>query len=135
MTTEQQSELQAYANTHGRTWKAQLKEEWMQGKDTLRWARNTIGPSGLDKIRIQPMRKYFLLLVRDSKSEPWRIEFGDYESHVVKEEAIEYVDSENLEGRSANARVVMCESSKQIDIEAFVHALNVKEGLIQTEQF
>lgn len=45
-------------------------------------------------------RPYHTLLVRDSSTEPWRIEFGDYDSDVVLDEQIEYLsaghDSHNL---------------------------------------
>ncbi len=54
---EQWAELVAYAREHGRTWKAQLREEWLQGADTLRWARNILGPSGLSKVRLDAHKR------------------------------------------------------------------------------
>lgn len=46
--------LKAFAAEHGRTWKAQLRRLWNTGRDSglLRQARNQIGPSGLDRIRL-----------------------------------------------------------------------------------
>lgn len=46
--------LRAFKGEHGRTWKAKLRSLWNQGKDEglLRQARNIIGPSRLDKIKI-----------------------------------------------------------------------------------
>lgn len=48
----QWQELVDYAAREGRCWKSRLSEEWMQGKNTLRWARNHFGPSGLLKVRL-----------------------------------------------------------------------------------
>jgi hypothetical protein len=44
--------LKQYAKDHGRTWKSQLVNEWMEGSDTLRYVRNTIGPSGLYRLKL-----------------------------------------------------------------------------------
>lgn len=67
---------------------------------------------------------YYLVLVRETKSDPWRIHFGDYDRHIAREEADDYRDSENLEGRSANVRVAMVASDCQADVDAFVNARN-----------
>lgn len=45
-------ELVAYAAFAGRAWKSELIDAWSAGSDTLRWARNIIGPSGLYKIKL-----------------------------------------------------------------------------------
>jgi hypothetical protein len=44
--------LKVFAATQGRNWKAALRLLWLRGEDEglLRQARNTIGPSGLDRI-------------------------------------------------------------------------------------
>lgn len=52
--------LESFANSHGRTWRAQLRDMWMSGADSSRpmartW-RNKIGPSGLDKIRFPKVK-------------------------------------------------------------------------------
>lgn len=48
-----------FAAEHGRTWKAALRELWLQGKDEglLRQARNSIGPRQLDKITPLMLRR------------------------------------------------------------------------------
>lgn len=46
---DQWQELLDYAREHGWTWKAHLCDSWL-ASETLRWARNIIGPSGLYKI-------------------------------------------------------------------------------------
>lgn len=50
---ECKEELLTYIITNGRNWRSKLSTEWMQGKDTLRWLRNTVGPSGLRKIKVK----------------------------------------------------------------------------------
>ena len=47
----------AFANANGRTWRAKLRSLWNSGRDTglLRQARNTIGPSGIDRLKINPV--------------------------------------------------------------------------------
>jgi hypothetical protein len=54
LTAEQMRALQAYASTHGRTWKAQLNHEWMTGtaRGTLQQVRNTFGPTWLVRFRL-----------------------------------------------------------------------------------
>ncbi len=48
--------LRGFAEVNGRYWKAKLRRMWAEGRDAhfplLRQARNLIGPSGLDKIKI-----------------------------------------------------------------------------------
>jgi hypothetical protein len=47
--------LRKFKNAHGRTWKLALREAWTQGKDLgvdLQQARNMIGPTRLDKIKL-----------------------------------------------------------------------------------
>lgn len=64
-TIEQWEALKAYAAEHGRTWKAQLHDEWMnacQGisdpdqQALLQQIRNTFGPRWLRRIRITEPR-------------------------------------------------------------------------------
>jgi len=45
--------LRQFAQENGRTWRAKLRHLWNIGQDEglLRQARNTIGPSGLDKVK------------------------------------------------------------------------------------
>ncbi len=52
----QWQELVDYAKANGRSWKAKLREEWFQGKETLRWARNLIGPRDLDKVKLDAQK-------------------------------------------------------------------------------
>lgn len=51
--------LRQFAAENGRTWKAKLRELWSTGRDSghplnrdghLRWVRNSLGPSGLEKV-------------------------------------------------------------------------------------
>lgn len=46
--------LRTFRDLHGRKWKAALRALWDSGLDegVLRTARNLIGPSGLDKVRL-----------------------------------------------------------------------------------
>ena len=48
--------LLAFRREHGRRWKAALREVWLQGRDegipALRRARNMVGPSDLDHVRL-----------------------------------------------------------------------------------
>lgn len=55
MTTDMATALSAFKAKHGRTWKAQLRELWLQGKDEgpLRQVRNAIGSVALDKIKVR----------------------------------------------------------------------------------
>jgi hypothetical protein len=48
--------LKQFAKENGRNWKSKLRALWNTGKDEglLRLARNTIGPSGLDKVKFTP---------------------------------------------------------------------------------
>ena len=59
LTEEQCVRLREFAAEHGRRWRSVLRELWMSGCDVaeprghlLRQVRNTVGPSGLDKIRL-----------------------------------------------------------------------------------
>lgn len=49
---EVKATIAAFAAEHGRTWKAALRALWNSGRDegNLRWARNSLGPSRLDRI-------------------------------------------------------------------------------------
>lgn len=51
LTKEEWKALETYAEEHGRTWKAQLREDWMNGRTsgTLQQLRNSpdFGPVGL----------------------------------------------------------------------------------------
>ena len=132
MNDEQRQELQAYANENGRNWKGKLRKEWSDGRDTLRWARNEIGPTGLDRVEVQPQRAYYLVIVRESKTEPFFSHFGDYDRAVVMQEAIDYRDSENLSNSSANVRIVACypttdKTVMQSDVDALVAQINSAE--------
>ncbi len=49
---ERWAELVSWILHHGRTWRAQLRAEWMAGSDTLRWARNILGSRGLHGLDI-----------------------------------------------------------------------------------
>lgn len=52
VTTEMRRWLGIFATEHGRTWKSQLRELWLQGKDDglARQIRNVISTRQLDKI-------------------------------------------------------------------------------------
>lgn len=58
LTPEQLAALQAYADSHGRTWKAQLNYEWMSGTATgaLQQIRNIFGPTWLVRFKL-PKKK------------------------------------------------------------------------------
>ena len=48
------AELRTFTDKEGRTWKAKLRQLWLENGDVdnpaLRRVRNIIGPSGLDKV-------------------------------------------------------------------------------------
>jgi hypothetical protein len=52
---DQMAALSAYAAEHGRTWKAQLRDDWMNSRTTgaLQELRNTHGPSWLSSFRLE----------------------------------------------------------------------------------
>ncbi len=54
LTQQQHDAITRYANAHGRTWKAALREEWMNGCNDpdLQMLRNTHGPSWLVGYRL-----------------------------------------------------------------------------------
>ena len=54
LTIEQLEALRAYADTHGRTWKAQLNYEWMSGtaSGALQQIRNSFGPTWLIRFKL-----------------------------------------------------------------------------------
>lgn len=59
ITQEQQEALQRFSDQHGRHWKSQLVALWAKGKDDshqdgalLRQLRNTLGPTGLHRLRL-----------------------------------------------------------------------------------
>lgn len=53
-TPEQLAALEVYAAEHGRTWKAQLNDDWMNGRASgpLQQVRNQFGPSWLIRFRL-----------------------------------------------------------------------------------
>lgn len=60
ITDEQRDRLRQFKDEHGRNWKDKLRLLWMKGTDTaesgghlLRQVRNTVGPSGLEKVRLR----------------------------------------------------------------------------------
>ena len=53
---EQWAELKTYAANNGRTWKSRLRWAWTGGSADLRWARNLLGPSGLDAVDLDARR-------------------------------------------------------------------------------
>ena len=54
LTAEQLAALRDYADSHGRTWKAQLNFEWMTGtaRGTLQQIRNQFGPTWLMRFKL-----------------------------------------------------------------------------------
>jgi hypothetical protein len=57
LTTEEITALRAYADLHGRTWKQQLRDAWMDASEPgiLQMLRNDpdFGPSGLNKFKFE----------------------------------------------------------------------------------
>ncbi len=53
LTGEMRSALRTFARAHGRYWKRALSDLWTSGRDegVLRRVRNTIGPSGLIRLK------------------------------------------------------------------------------------
>jgi hypothetical protein len=43
--------LRSWIDSHGRTWRSQLRDAWTREELVLRELRNRVGPSGLDRIR------------------------------------------------------------------------------------
>ena len=59
VTHEQMTRLVEFSQQHGANWKQTLRDMWMAGTDDsqknghlLRQVRNTVGPSGLDSIKL-----------------------------------------------------------------------------------
>ena len=59
-TPEQLERLRTFAAANGRTWRSMLRTLWMTGADAaerdghlLRQVRNSVGPSGLDRIDLR----------------------------------------------------------------------------------
>jgi hypothetical protein len=50
--------LEAYANSHGRTWKSQLLDDWMTGRSEgeLQQVRNIFGPRWLQRYKLEVVR-------------------------------------------------------------------------------
>jgi hypothetical protein len=57
-TAAQLSALVCYATGHGRTWKSQLNDDWMNGRaeGELQQIRNQFGPSWLVRFRLPVLR-------------------------------------------------------------------------------
>jgi hypothetical protein len=66
-------------------------------------------------------RKYFSVLVRDGKDEPWCIHFGDYDRFVAQNERDDLVDGGEF--KRSNTKVIMTDDA-QADINAVVAMLN-----------
>lgn len=70
---------------------------------------------------------YYTLLVRDSKSEPWEIHFGDYDRNVVSDERDDWCDhyDENNKRRQKNNTLIVTTSDESMAaINAKVTELN-----------
>jgi hypothetical protein len=67
------------------------------------------------------MKAYYTLLVKHTKSDPWSIQWGDYNRDVV---AQEIDDSYCDEYRTK----IICTSDEQDDIELAVKLLNDKDN-------
>jgi hypothetical protein len=54
LTPEQLAALRSYAAEHGRTWKSQLNDDWMNGRASgpLQQVRNQFGPSWLIRFKL-----------------------------------------------------------------------------------
>ena len=54
---EQMNALREYAEHNGRAWRERLIDDWVHGRDgnspLLRQVRNTVGPSGLMRIKLE----------------------------------------------------------------------------------
>lgn len=66
-------------------------------------------------------RTYYTLLVRDDKTSPWAIHFGDYDRECVNDERDGIVDSD--EYKKSNTRI-FGSADDQPAINAAVAALN-----------
>ncbi|WP_051382438.1 hypothetical protein [Bradyrhizobium sp. Tv2a-2] len=66
-------------------------------------------------------RKYHSLLVRESKTEPWCIHFGDWELETVKQERDDIVDGEQY--AKGNTKIITT-GGTQAHIDAEVAKLN-----------
>ncbi|TWU18019.1 hypothetical protein [Allorhodopirellula heiligendammensis] len=52
LSAEEREKLQHFVAVNGRSWKSKLRDCWMRGDWVLRETRNTIGPSGLSRLRV-----------------------------------------------------------------------------------
>ncbi len=69
---------------------------------------------------VQTMGKYYTLLIRDSVSSYWVIEFGDFDRENVEQEALDSYDG--LDWR------IICTGDDQNSIDVRVHELNFLTG-------
>lgn len=68
------------------------------------------------------MKKYYTLLIRHSKNDPWAIDFGDYSRSVVEEER-----QMNDDWRPCPQQKIIRTGDTQQEIDAAVRKLNSKE--------
>lgn len=77
------------------------------------------------KRKVEAM-SYYTLLIRDDKTSPWRIEFGDYSKSVVQDERddIHYNNGDKL----TDMMIIETDNSGQRVIDAAVAKLNKKDN-------
>ena len=65
--------------------------------------------------KLAGLRAYYTMLARDFQTDPWRIEFGDYDRDVVEQEA---------EDTDFETKIIRTDSDYQGEIDAAVTKLN-----------
>lgn len=74
-------------------------------------------------------KKYYTLICRDSVTEKWTIQFGDYDRECVADEAAEYRDSQQWKFTK-----IICTSAAQSVIDAEVARLNARSEAVTVAQ-
>lgn len=72
-------------------------------------------------------RKYYALVVWNTRDKTWEVEFGDYDKKTVIQERKDYHDSgSNYDVLKKNTKVVEVDGDMQADIEAMIKKLNAE---------
>lgn len=68
-------------------------------------------------------RRYYVVVIRDSLTEPWQIHFGDYSRSVALQEMQDWRDSEEKPAKRCKL-ITVNNDGTQATIDAAVAALN-----------
>lgn len=70
---------------------------------------------------------YFTLVSRTHKSEPWAIEFGDYDPECVRDEARDLKYNSDVQGDVfLQTKIIRTKTDRQADIDTALAGLNCR---------